>query len=129
MRKYPVKIYAKALSSVLEKDLNKKEAEIALANFLALVEKNQDQKGLLKIFQLTEKNILKKLGINKVIFESARQIEAKNLKKLKEVTNKDDICCEQINSELLAGVKIVKNGNEQIDYSLANKLNKLFSQI
>ncbi|MEK7103830.1 MAG: F0F1 ATP synthase subunit delta, partial [Patescibacteria group bacterium] len=117
MRKYPAKIYAKALSDVLEKDLSKKEAETVLANFLALVEKNQDQKGLSKIYQLTEKSLLKKMGINKIIFESAREIESKNFKRLKEAVDKKDICEERTNKELLAGVKIIKNGNEQIDYS------------
>ena len=129
MRKYPAKIYAKALSDVLEKDLSKKEAEIALANFLVLVRKNQDQKGLSKIYQLTEKSLLKKMGINKIVFESAREIESKNFKKLKEVADKKDICEERINKELLAGIKIIKNGNEQIDFSLSNKIKELLSRV
>lgn len=129
MRKYPAKIYAKAISDVLGKNLSKKEAEKALANFLVLVRKNQDQKEFSKIFQLTEKALLRKMGINKIVFESAREIESKNFKKLKEVADIKDICEERINKELLAGVKIIKNENEQIDYSLASKLNKLFSNI
>ncbi len=129
MRKYPTKVYAKALCDVLEKDSNKKEIEMILANFLVLLKKNQDQKGLSKICRLTERGLLKKFGINKIIFESAREIEKDNLKKLKNILDKKDIYEERINADLLAGVKIIKNGNEQIDYSLANKLNKLFLNI
>ncbi len=130
MRKYPAKIYAKALSSILSKEgLGKKELESALANFLELVKKNQDQKNLAKIFPIAEKILLNEFGIDKFTFESARPLEEKNLRKLKEMLDKEDVFEEKVSPELIAGLKIIKNKNEQIDFSLSNKIKKLFSQI
>ncbi len=129
MRKYPAKIYAKALSEVLSKGLGKKELESALENFLELVKKNQDQKSLAKIFPIAQKILLAQFGIDKFTFESARPLEEKNLRKLKEILAQKDVFEEKLSPELMAGLKIIKNGNEQIDFSLSNKIKKVFSQI
>lgn len=125
MRKYQAKFYAKAISKVLAKDMDKKEVENALTNFLSIVEKNQDQKELRKISQIAQDLLQEKFGINQATFESARPLSLENIKKLKETLGKDDIYNEKINPELLAGLKIIKNGNEQIDFSLANKIKNI----
>jgi len=110
--KIKAKDYAKALV-----DIKKFDAK----HFLRILQKNGDTKKLKEIVLLTEKLLLEKSGNKKVIIEMARKAAVKlSLKK-------GDVVEEKINPDLIAGVKIIIDGEKQLDFSLKNKLEKIFN--
>lgn len=115
-------MYAEALADCLSvgKISEKKIAD----NFLNFLEKNQDSKKAKEIIALVETLLLKKSGNKKIILETARKVDIKNL--VKSFVKKGDIVEEKINSQLIAGIKIIVNSNKQLDFSLKNKLEKIF---
>ncbi len=120
MARYKSKIYAEALVNSF---FGKADDKKIVNNFLKLLEKNQDLKKAREIIALAESLFLKKLGNKKIILETARKVDAKNL--IKSFVKKGDIVEEKINSKLIAGIKIIVNNNKQLDFSLASKLNKI----
>jgi F0F1-type ATP synthase delta subunit len=121
--KYPVKIYSKSLVGALT-GKKEKEQEKVLSNFVSLVKKNRDESKLKKILEDAHSLYLKKIGKDKIVFEFARSKE-NYLKILKSVAKEGDVVEERINPELIAGVKIIINGEKQFDYSLARKLKNI----
>jgi len=121
--KYKSKIYAKALVDSLTtlKPANDKKIVV---NFIKLLQKNQDTKKTKEILALTEKLLLKKTGNKKVVLEVARKIDTKNI--IKSFTKKGDSIQEKINPALVAGVKIMIDGDKQLDLSLQRKLENIF---
>ena len=118
--RYTSKKYAEALVSALS---GKTEDKTAAANFLKLLQKNQDMKKATEILVLAEKLLLEKSGNKKVVLETARKTNTKDFEK--SFIKKGDIVQEKINPALVAGVKIIVDGNRQLDLSLLSKLNKI----
>jgi len=118
--KNKIKIYAKALAEYMAKGMTEKE----IAKFLDFLAKNGDMRKAKEILALAENLYIKKTGKRKVILETARKADLKNLKS---ILKKGDIIEEKINSELLAGIKIIIN-DEQLDLSMQKKLNNLFAK-
>lgn len=122
--KYNPRIYAKAFSEMAIKPSTRKTDLVK--NFLALVRKNNDQHLLKKIYEQAERIVREKSGKKKIILETARN--AKNLNKIiKKIAAKGDIVEEKINSDLLAGVKIIINDETQFDGSMSRKIKNLFA--
>lgn len=121
--KYKSKIYAKALMNILmDKAVDKDEV---VKRFLKLLEKNGDLKKTKEIVALAEKLFVKKTGIKKIVLETARSIKIKNL--LNNIFGPNDLIVEKINPEIVAGVKIIVDDEQQLDFSLQSKLNQIFS--
>ena len=116
------KFYAAALVRVM---VSKKNNEKKITdNFFALLQKNGDIKKAKEIIFLAEDIYVKKAGGRRVTVETARKIDHAGLKG---ITKKGDILEEKINPNLIAGVKIVVNGERQLDFSLHKKLNDIFT--
>lgn len=123
MKKNKVKIYAQALAEVaLGKKVNKKTEE----NFLKLLQKDGLINKAKEIVQMAEDIILQKQGKKKITFETARKITAGQKKMLESVAKEGDIIKEQINSSIIAGVKIIVNDSRQFDGSLQKKIQNIF---
>jgi len=120
--KYPAKIYSKSLAEALV-GKKKEEQEKILSNFISLVKKNKDEVKLKKILEEAQSFYLKKTGKDKIIFEFAR--EGTHFKDLESIAKEGDIIEKKTNPDLIAGVKVVINGEKQFDYSLANKLKNI----
>jgi len=110
--KTKAKDYAKALVEVKKFDAKQ---------FLRIVQKNGDTKKLKDIVLLAEKMMLAKTGNHKIILETARAMSKKM-----SIGKKGDVVEEKINPSLIAGVKIMVNGEKQLDFSLSKKLNTIF---
>ncbi len=120
--KYKAKIYAEALVSVLlEKERDYKKIS---NNFFEILQKNGDLKKAREIMLLAEIIFHKKTGKRKIILETARKIQRKNI--LKDFFQEGDLVQEKINPELIAGIKIIINNESQLDFSLKNKLQQIF---
>lgn len=122
--KYPTNIYAKALVEVLaaSKGQTASDGEIA-NNFLALVKKNGDEGHLKKILEEASRMARGKSGVRKVTVASARSLTAAQKKSLDQFTKPGDVMEEEIDPDLIAGIKITINDEMQYDGSLKNKLN------
>lgn len=130
--KNKIKLYAEALAEFMIEGMDQKKIE----KFLAFLDKNGDMGKAKQILALAESLFIKKTGRRKVILETARKIKPKQKEELIGVLSrgagsrmagqKGDIAEEKINPDLLAGIKIIIN-DEQLDLSMQNKLNKLFS--
>ena len=118
--KYKSKIYAEAIADLeLESKSDKKKIS---DSFLKILQKNGDMKKAKEVISLAENLYFKKTGKRKVILEMARKI--KNISDL--FTKKDDVVKEKINPEIVAGIKIIINNEKQLDFSLKNKLDRIF---
>ena|SRR3989338_5608552 len=122
--KYTPETYAKALAQVLGEH-PKKEEERLLKRFLGALKKNGDSGTLYKIIPIAESLMLKKAGNAKWVIETARPIpHAKRA--VKALAKLGDVIQEAINPELIAGIRIIKNGERQFDGSLRRKIEQLF---
>jgi len=122
--KHKPKIYAQALAEViLGKDADEKKI---LENFLKFLQKNGDMGKANQIVSLAKKIFIKKTGRRQLTIESARRIKAKQKELVDSILQKGDVVEEKINKDLLAGIKIIINGEKQFDGSMRKKLNNLF---
>lgn len=117
--------YAEAFVLAISGDSAKREH--VLKTFLTLIRKNGDWPGIEKIYKLIAKKITENGGGQTVILEFARELP-KSIKDmlLAKFSNKDFLDV-KINPKLVAGARILVNGEKELDSTLLNKLNKLFS--
>lgn len=122
--KYKSKDYANALVEILkdEKISDKKISQ----GFIKLLERQGDLKKSKEIIEVAEFLIAKKSGKKSVVIESARKLSEHQKNMLLKNTDKQDIIKEKINKDLIAGVKIVVDGEKQLDQSMLKKINNLF---
>jgi len=124
MVKNKVKIYAKTLAEeILAGKLNNKEIIKSFVKVLAI-------SGLLskskEVLEMAESFVLEAQGKRKIVLETARKVAPSQRKLLDGVVRKGDIITEKINSELIAGVKIIINNSKQFDASMQSKLRDIF---
>jgi F0F1-type ATP synthase delta subunit len=124
--RYSLKNYAEALAAAIYGvELDRKDAIIR--NFLALLRKSGDETHAEKIVGATEHILHKKDGLREIVFESARPLERANRKLLSEIAKTKDVIALRVNPDLVAGVRIVIDGEREFDGSLKGKLDKIFS--
>jgi len=92
--------------------------------FLKVLERNGDTKKLKQIAVSAEKMLLEKSGHKSVVIETARRLPKNSLKGF--IKNGDAVV-EKINPELIAGMRVIVNGEKQLDFSLQKKLNEIFN--
>ncbi len=118
MAKYKIKDYAMALADT------KASGKDAVERFLQLLQKNGQLKNAKKIIELAQNYSLVKRGNKKIMLETARKTDMKSA--LKNLLKDGDAVEEKISPELIAGVKVIINGEKQLDFSLKNKLENIF---
>jgi len=124
MNKSKEKLYAMALAQAI---LDKKADEKKIAkNFMLLLIKSGYLGKAKSIVDLAEEIILKNKGNKKITIETARKLTAENRTLLKKFIKDEDMVKEKINSDLIAGVKIVVNNEKQFDNSMQKKLREIF---
>jgi len=107
--------------------LDKKADEKKIAkNFMLLLIKSGYLGKAKSIVDLAEEIILKNKGNKKITIETARKLTAENRTLLKKFIKDEDMVKEKINSDLIAGVKIVVNNEKQFDNSMQKKLREIF---
>lgn len=126
MKKNNIKIYAKALAEIISKKITPADEKKITDNFLKLLVKNGKEGRAGEIIALARQLLLKKKGNKKIILETARKMTQSQKDLLKSMAKEGDIVEEKINSELIAGVKIIINNEKQLDQTLFKKINNLF---
>jgi F0F1-type ATP synthase delta subunit len=132
--KYKVKDYAKALAEILSAKNSptsgvgvKVDEKKLSAGFIKLLEKQGDLGKAKEILEKAEMFLAKKAGKKSITFETARKLSDHQKKAFSKFIEKGDVIKEKINPDLIAGIKVVVDGDRQIDYSMKNKINKIFS--
>jgi F0F1-type ATP synthase delta subunit len=119
--------YGQALAAALEGKPKIKEEEL-VANLIRLIKKNGDWTKRKEIVQACEKVLRKKRDRQELVVESARPLREKEKKLLlADFPEESYDVREEIKPELLAGVRLVKDGERQFDASLQNKLKAIFA--
>ncbi len=124
--KYPVLFYAKALAMAVA-EAGKSDA--VAKNFLALVRRNGDGRYLPKIVRESERLMRKQHGVREITVASARGLKQPPRALLKNFAKPEDEVYGVIMPELVAGVKIMVDGEAQFDGSLKGKIDRMFKNI
>ena len=97
----------------------------AIGGFIKLLKKTGDIKHSKKIIEAIHKKMVNEKGGKWVNVEVARDTALKKEKFRYKFSDKDHIDF-NINSELVAGIRITVDGERELNNSLQSKLNKLF---
>lgn len=124
--KYQAKDYAKAFLAAVE-GKSGEEHRLMMKRFLNAVKKFGDEKNLSKILAALELAVTKERGGREVIMESAREILASLRTALVAGFKPNDLIRERTNPALIAGIRILINGEWMVDASLKRRLEKLFT--
>jgi len=122
--KYAPHIYARALLEAMTAH-PAKQGEI-LKNFVAVLAKTGDLKGVERILEAVERALTAKKRARYVEIESARTLSPKALELLTKSFSKEDRIRTRINQSLIAGVRIIVDDSTAIDATLKRRLEKLF---
>lgn len=125
--KYSANHYARAFAE-LTFDTKDARAQGALVlNFWSAVERNGDLSKAPKIVAQAEKLLRRADGHDLYEVETARKTKLPANEILAGIAKPNDIIRETIKPALIAGVRITRNEGEQLDASLATRLQKLFA--
>ena len=124
--KYPAEIYAKAFLGALQSSGREEERSV-IKNFSSLLKKNGDLQNHEKISLEIEKLMSKKDGGIFVSIEVAKKAGAA-AKKLAGLFSEKDVVKINILPELLAGARILINGEREFDFSFKRRLKDLFAK-
>ena len=127
--KYPAAAYAKAFSELAAEAKTATEQSALVKDFWTTVEKNGDLGKAPKIMAQAETLVRRADGRDLYEVEVARTTRSSAAQILADVAKPKDIVHATVNPELVAGVRITKNGTEQLDVTLATRLNQLFSNL
>lgn len=119
--KYSINNYVGAFTQAVKK----LSQEQVVASFVKLLKKTGDIKHSKKVIEAIHKKLVNEKGGKWVNIETARE-SALRKEKLKHNFSEKDHLDFKINPELVAGARITINGEEELNNTLQNKLNKLF---
>lgn len=123
--KYSARIYAAALVKAIS-GKSKDEQKNAMSRLLQIIRRNRDQQKISRVLEEAEKIILKNTKTVKVQIESAEPVLLGVKREIKKTIDKKILLSEKINPAILAGIKILINGELLIDSTAQSRLNKLF---
>jgi F0F1-type ATP synthase delta subunit len=124
--RYSLKNYAEALAAAVH-DAEPAQQDAMGRNFLVLLGKSGDEVHAEKIIKAAESILRKKDGGREIVFESARPLEGSNKDLLANIATAKDAVTLRVNPDLVAGVRIILDGETEFDGSLKGKLDKIFS--
>lgn len=124
--RYSTQNYAKALASAASQAKPEDSARI-IRNFKRLLQKSGDEAHAEKIIKEAERILLLRDGGREIVFESARPLVTSPHKSFPGFITHEDTVTLRINPDLVAGVRVIVNGEREFDGSLKGKLDKLFA--
>ena len=120
--KYSIDNYVEAFTQALKEGTQK---DIS-AGFVKLLQKNGDIKHFKKIIEAIHKKMVNDKDGKWINIETAREVLPAREKTLRHNFSEKDHINFKINPELVAGIRITVNGQEELDNSLNQKLKRLF---
>lgn len=123
--KYQETVYAKALLQALRGKSESEKKEVA-KNFLNVLKKNSDLNRLNSILDKVEIQYLKDEKIRKLSVESASPLSKDSREEIKSSLGGKVLLEERVRPELLAGARIILDGEILIDATAFGRLAKIF---
>lgn len=114
--------YAKAYLAALGQGA---EEGVAVKRLAAILLKNGDRMKAMRVAEEIERFLVARAGGRMVRMEFAREVDSRSQEKLASAYSPRDRVSVALNPKLLAGVRIITNGEEELDVSLQGKLRSL----
>ena len=122
--KYAVSQYARALADLLDGKSEKERKEIAI-KFAKIAQRHRATSHLPRIFETTDRHLLKKRGLKKVIIESASRLNGHIRKEIMEVLGKNIYIEERVRASMIGGIKILIDDETLIDASAKTQIERM----
>ena len=122
--KYTIRQYAEALNSAL-KGKEAAERKKVVGRFLNILRKHRDSARLGRILKEVELLYLKESGLRKVRVEAASPVTDDIRQKVKEILGGKIYLEEEVNPELLAGLRILVDEELFIDASAKRRIGEM----
>ncbi|OHA09394.1 MAG: hypothetical protein A3B37_02420 [Candidatus Sungbacteria bacterium RIFCSPLOWO2_01_FULL_59_16] len=123
--RYAPKHYAEAFATTIAKTPAAHWGEL-IKRFLRAVRKHGDVSRIRQILTAVERRFVTERGGEWIRLEFARPQPERALAILRDHFRARDHVEVVVRPELIAGIRITRNGETELDYSLARKLKKLF---
>ncbi len=123
--KYAPELYAQAFFSVWDTTPPRKRSQ-CLKRFVQTVAKYGDNARFRKIVLALEEEATRRKGGRVVEFEFARPISPSLLSRLADAFSPRDLIRVRVKPDLIAGVRMVVNGERQLDTTLRRKIDDMF---
>jgi F0F1-type ATP synthase delta subunit len=124
--KFSATDYARALAQLARQAVTETDQHAVTENFTAVLERNGDRAKTPKILNETEAILRREDGLDLYEVETARALKTPVGDVIKNIARPRDVVVERIDQSLIAGVRITRNGAEQLDATLASRLRDLF---
>lgn len=121
---YPADIYARVFIACAHEAPHGEHA--LMQTFLKTIEKNGDMPHRRKILAALEREFARDTGGRLITLEFAREVSPSMVRRITGVFGKRDRTTVNVNPELIAGVRITVDGEEELDATFARKLKILF---
>ncbi len=122
--KYSPKFYAHAFSKALASGTNE---SLASKRLRGLLEKNGDKSHASSVLEYLEKLIAREVGGRIVRVEFAHAMNADTRRKVLDKFEKNDRVTTSVNPNLIAGLRININDEQELDVSLLGKLKNMLA--
>ena len=126
MKKISPGQYAEALYKAYQETRLEKDRRLVLERFFGLIERQGALSLLPQIAQELDRVAAKSEGGKHVVIETARA--SKSASKIKAAFSKNDYVEERLNPDLIAGVRIIIDGERLLDRSLSRRLSSFFTK-
>lgn len=125
---YSASSYGKAFAAAASEH-GAKEFDAALDRFLALVRKNGDWSRRKKIIAACEAEVRAHKGKKLLVVESARELSSEHKKSITKTFDASQYDIEyRIEPSLIGGIRLTRNGAEQMDASLQTIVQTIFNR-
>ena len=125
MTGYPSSFYAKAFRRALQE--KRTGMDELVKNFAALLKKDTAARNRDDIIKGVSREVVRGSGGHWITIETARTLPKTPRELIRRLFSHKDFIEERIRPDLVAGIRIVVDGEKEFDGSLKRKLNKLFS--
>lgn len=126
--RYSIKNYGQALAEAISDKEGSHKEDIA-RNFVKMLSGSGDEAHSAKILKEAERILRRADGARAITIESARPLSVEQKKSLAAFSKSGDAISYEINSRLIAGVRMLIDEEREFDGSLRGKLDKLFGSI
>ncbi|MEK7173470.1 MAG: F0F1 ATP synthase subunit delta [Patescibacteria group bacterium] len=125
MTSYPSSFYAKAFRRALQE--KRTSTDELVKNFVVLLKKDVAARNRDDIIKGVSREVVRGNGGHWITIETARTLPKTPRERIRRLFSHKDFIEERIRPDLVAGIRIVVDGEKEFDGSLKRKLNKLFS--
>ncbi|MDP3795327.1 MAG: F0F1 ATP synthase subunit delta [bacterium] len=123
--KYTPRQYARALLEATA-GVPQKEQKVRMRQFLKLLGRNGDRRQLARILSEVERQELRAQGLRKVLAETPNGLSPKVKNDIESILGNKVRIEESVRPELLAGVRLVVDGETLIDATAKRQIARMF---